>query len=154
MDIEREFFSRIATSNIIEESKFDTYFDSFKPGYDVIKPVLSTTASIFDNCTACNASGDAIYTDEQVVCLKCGEVLGRPLDTSAEYRFFGADERCGGDAASIIGDATGCPVTMVNDADAAGEAETRFGAARGKSGVVMTITLGTGIGSCIRFCRP
>ncbi|HBU02224.1 MAG TPA: polyphosphate glucokinase [Acidimicrobiaceae bacterium] len=53
------------------------------------------------------------------------------------------------DASRIISDATGCPVTMVNDADAAGEAETRFGAARGKSGVILTITLGTGIGSAL-----
>jgi transcription initiation factor TFIIIB Brf1 subunit/transcription initiation factor TFIIB len=101
MDSEREFFSRIASSKALEETTFDTYFDSFKPGYDVIKPVLPSTASIFDNCTACNASGDSIYTDEQVVCLECGEVLGRPLDTSAEYRFFGADDKCGGDPSRI-----------------------------------------------------
>ncbi len=39
-----------------------------------------------------------------------------------------------------------CKVTMVNDADAAGLAEMRFGAGRGKTGVVFMITLGTGIG--------
>jgi polyphosphate glucokinase len=38
---------------------------------------------------------------------------------------------------------------MVNDADAAGIAEMRFGAGRGKSGVVMILTLGTGIGSAL-----
>jgi len=53
------------------------------------------------------------------------------------------------DAAGLIGQATGCPVTIVNDADAAGEAEARFGAARGKPGVVITVTLGTGIGSAV-----
>ena len=53
------------------------------------------------------------------------------------------------DAAGLIGEATGCPVTIVNDADAAGEAEARFGAARGKPGVILTITLGTGIGSAL-----
>jgi polyphosphate glucokinase len=42
--------------------------------------------------------------------------------------------------------ATGCPVTVLNDADAAGLAEVRFGAGRGVSGVVITITLGTGVG--------
>ena len=51
--------------------------------------------------------------------------------------------------ASILAAATGCPVTLVNDADAAGEAETRFGAARGRKGVIMTVTLGTGIGSAL-----
>ena len=55
----------------------------------------------------------------------------------------------GVDAATVIGSAAGCAVTVVNDADAAGEAETRFGAARGRGGVIMTITLGTGIGSAL-----
>lgn len=42
--------------------------------------------------------------------------------------------------------ATGCDVTVLNDADAAGLAEMRFGAGRNVSGVVVTITLGTGVG--------
>jgi polyphosphate glucokinase len=42
--------------------------------------------------------------------------------------------------------ATGCPVTVLNDADAAGLAEVRFGAGKGVAGVVVTITLGTGVG--------
>lgn len=41
------------------------------------------------------------------------------------------------------------PVTILNDADAAGIAEARFGAARGTSGVVVMLTFGTGIGSAI-----
>ena len=41
---------------------------------------------------------------------------------------------------------TGCPVTVLNDADAAGLAEVRFGAGKGVAGVVVTITLGTGVG--------
>jgi polyphosphate glucokinase len=44
-------------------------------------------------------------------------------------------------------DATGCHVSVVNDADAAGLAEMRFGAGRGVNGVVITITLGTGVGA-------
>jgi polyphosphate glucokinase len=39
------------------------------------------------------------------------------------------------------------PVTVLNDADAAGLAEMRHGAGRGVPGVVLTLTLGTGIGS-------
>lgn len=42
--------------------------------------------------------------------------------------------------------ATGCDVMVVNDADAAGLAEIRYGAGRGINGVVITITLGTGVG--------
>ena len=45
--------------------------------------------------------------------------------------------------------ATGCPVTLLNDADAAGVAEMRFGAGRGRPGVTMLFTLGTGIGSAM-----
>jgi polyphosphate glucokinase len=38
-------------------------------------------------------------------------------------------------------------VTVLNDADAAGLAEMRFGAGKGKRGVVLVLTLGTGVGS-------
>ena len=48
-----------------------------------------------------------------------------------------------------LGDALGKPVTVVNDADAAGVAEVRFGAARGVSGVVIVLTFGTGVGSAL-----
>src|SRR5512135_1408282 len=41
----------------------------------------------------------------------------------------------------------GRPVRLVNDADAAGLAEMRFGAGRGTSGTVLVLTLGTGLGS-------
>ena len=39
------------------------------------------------------------------------------------------------------------PVTILNDADAAGLAEMRFGAGAGQPGVVFVLTLGTGLGS-------
>jgi polyphosphate glucokinase len=45
---------------------------------------------------------------------------------------------------------TGLPVIVVNDADAAGLAEMRLGAGKGREkGVVLMLTLGTGIGSAI-----
>ena len=44
---------------------------------------------------------------------------------------------------------TGCQVTLLNDADSAGIAEMRFGAGRKKQGVVIVLTLGTGIGSSL-----
>jgi polyphosphate glucokinase len=46
-------------------------------------------------------------------------------------------------------EATGLPVAVLNDADAAGLAEARFGAAAGRDGVVVMLTLGTGIGSAV-----
>jgi polyphosphate glucokinase len=42
---------------------------------------------------------------------------------------------------------TARPVSIVNDADAAGIAEMRFGVGRGRAGVVIFLTLGTGVGS-------
>ncbi len=46
-------------------------------------------------------------------------------------------------------EATGCPVTLLNDADVAAIAERKFGAGHNHPGVVMVFTLGTGIGSAM-----
>jgi len=55
----------------------------------------------------------------------------------------------GTDVDSLFTKATNCSVTVMNDADAAGVAEVRFGAAKDVSGVVLMLTLGTGIGSAL-----
>lgn len=55
----------------------------------------------------------------------------------------------GTDAAKLFHNHLGGPVTVVNDADAAGIAEMRFGAGRGRDGVVILLTFGTGIGSAV-----
>ena len=55
----------------------------------------------------------------------------------------------GADVATLLRQATGHPVHVVNDADAAGVAEARYGAARNASGVVVVTTLGTGIGTAL-----
>lgn len=49
-------------------------------------------------------------------------------------------------AQELFSSALGCPTVLVNDADAAGIAEHRLGAARECSGLVIVTTLGTGIG--------
>ena len=59
------------------------------------------------------------------------------------------DSWIGRDAGAMFHQATGCPFTVLNDADAAGIAEMRFGAGRGRSGVVLVLTIGTGIGSAL-----
>ncbi len=48
---------------------------------------------------------------------------------------------------ALIEAKTGCAVSIMNDADAAGLAEMRFGAGKGRGGSVMIVTLGTGIGT-------
>jgi polyphosphate glucokinase len=55
----------------------------------------------------------------------------------------------GTDGKTLLEQATGCPVVLLNDADAAGIAEMTFGAGKGHNGVVMILTFGTGIGSAI-----
>ncbi|GGW48333.1 polyphosphate--glucose phosphotransferase [Streptomyces xantholiticus] len=54
------------------------------------------------------------------------------------------------DAASLLGERIGgLPVTILNDADAAGVAEMTFGAGLGRKGTVILLTFGTGIGSAL-----
>lgn len=49
----------------------------------------------------------------------------------------------------LIAAATGCETHCLNDADAAGVASVKFGAGRGRMGVVFFVTVGTGIGSAL-----
>ncbi|RPF20762.1 polyphosphate--glucose phosphotransferase [Myceligenerans xiligouense] len=55
----------------------------------------------------------------------------------------------GVDIPALIHRTTGRAAIAVNDADAAGIAELRYGAARDADGVVLVSTLGTGIGSAL-----
>ncbi len=55
------------------------------------------------------------------------------------------------DAVRFFGDATRQPVTVLNDADAAGLAEMRFGSGKGQQGTVLMLTFGTGIGSALFY---
>jgi len=55
------------------------------------------------------------------------------------------------DADAALERILGRPVHLVNDADAAGVAEMRFGAGQGERGTVFLITLGTGTGSALFY---
>jgi len=55
----------------------------------------------------------------------------------------------GVNARDLFGSATGLDVRVLNDADAAGLAEMRFGAGAGQQGTVVMLTFGTGIGSAL-----
>ncbi len=55
----------------------------------------------------------------------------------------------GVNAADLFEAALGSPVTVLNDADAAGLAEMARGAGHGAAGVTLVVTLGTGIGSAL-----
>jgi polyphosphate glucokinase len=74
-----------------------------------------------------------------------GVVLGGVMMSAAhlDAAWIGLDVR------AVFASALGRPCAVLNDADAAGLAEMRFGAAAGHPGVVLLLTLGTGIGSAL-----
>jgi polyphosphate glucokinase len=57
----------------------------------------------------------------------------------------------GTDAAALAAKVLGRPAECLNDADAAGFAEMRWGAGKGEAGVVFMLTFGTGIGSALFY---
>jgi polyphosphate glucokinase len=52
-------------------------------------------------------------------------------------------------AEALFSEAAKCPVHVVNDADAAGLAEITFGAGKDQKGVVLMVTIGTGLGTVL-----
>jgi polyphosphate glucokinase len=60
-----------------------------------------------------------------------------------------SDNWIGVQADQLFEKALGQKVMLLNDADAAGVAEIKYGAARGKKGLVFMATLGTGIGTAL-----
>jgi polyphosphate glucokinase len=55
----------------------------------------------------------------------------------------------GVDGPELVGKSLQRPVVFLNDADAAGVAEVKWGAGRGTRGVVIMLTFGTGIGTAL-----
>jgi polyphosphate glucokinase len=76
-----------------------------------------------------------------------GVIQGPKILTSANLhpQFIGCDGE------KLFGAATGCAVTITNDAAAAALAEMKFGAGRNFGGKTLLLTLGTGIGSSICY---
>lgn len=74
-----------------------------------------------------------------------GVVAGGVVRTAAnvDHSWIGVD------AVKAFGANSHLSVTVINDADAAGVAEMRFGAGKGVDGTVLMLTFGTGIGSAL-----
>lgn len=73
-----------------------------------------------------------------------------PIKSGVAYTAANVDDGwIGTNVETLLGEKTGGPVVALNDADAAGVAEMRFGEGKGEKGVVMMLTLGTGIGTAI-----
>ena len=83
--------------------------------------------------------------DGPIGCTLPAVVVGGTVRTAAHID----DSWIGTHAAAVIGRATGRQCTVLNDADAAGIAEARFGAARDRRGVAIMVTVGTGVGTAL-----
>lgn len=80
--------------------------------------------------------------------------IGFPAPIKAGIAMMAAnisEKWIGTNADDLFTKTTGCDCTMINDADAAGLAEMKFGAGKGQPGTVIMVTLGTGIGSAIFY---
>lgn len=112
------------------------------PRIRVLTPSPATPESVVDTVVDLLAQLDA---PGPVGITLPAVVRGGVVETAANI-----DESwIGIEATDRFGAALGRPVAVVNDADAAGLAEMRFGAGRDRSGVVVVLTLGTGIGSAV-----
>jgi polyphosphate glucokinase len=83
--------------------------------------------------------------DGQIGCGFPAVIKGGVVRTAANID----KEAIGFDLQSRLEQELGTPVRVINDADAAGLAEMRWGAGRGMEGVVLMLTLGTGIGTSL-----
>ena len=83
--------------------------------------------------------------DGPVSCGFPGVVKEGVIHTAANV----ADEFIGFDLQTRLQEELGTPVRIVNDADAAGLAEMRWGAGRGVEGTILMLTIGTGIGTAL-----
>jgi polyphosphate glucokinase len=88
---------------------------------------------------ASGTSGCPVGVDVPAVVV--GGVVRTAANIDQGWVEFPAEER--------LAAALGRPLVLLNDADAAGLAEMRFGAGRDRSATVVALTLGTGVGSAI-----
>lgn len=94
--------------------------------------------------------GDLVHALQWQGLIGCGfpaVIIGGIVKTAANIDQSWIDV----DVQSALRHATGCECHVINDADAAGIAELKFGIGRKRFGSVLMLTLGTGIGSAL-FC--
>lgn len=103
------------------------------PGFEInaVTETIATLVNEFDHTGVVGVGFPAAVANGIVLTPPTAHNVAGWVDQSVNERFA---------------DATSCNVQVLNDADAAGLAEMRFGAGRGVGGVVITVTLGTGVG--------
>jgi polyphosphate glucokinase len=108
----------------------------------VLTPQPSTPENI------CGAVADVVGrfpTEGPIGCTLPAVVTRGVVETAAniDQAWIGTNAR------DLFSNKLGRSVTVINDADAAGVAEVKFGAARDVPGVIMMVTLGTGVGTAL-----
>jgi polyphosphate glucokinase len=98
----------------------------------------AVVAVVADLVKSCAWSGQAGVTFPGVV---AGGIIRTAANLDSSW--------IGANGVNVFGQATGLDVKLLNDADAAGVAEMKFGAGKGERGTVLMLTLGTGIGSAL-----
>lgn len=79
------------TAGITEDATFDG-LNSF-PWTSFTKEETSPASCTANTCPECLTDAWVQTEDEETVCLKCGTFLGYSITSSAEYRWFGSDDR-------------------------------------------------------------
>jgi polyphosphate glucokinase len=101
--------------------------------------ILASTARLIKRLARSSGVGDATPVGVGLPGVAIDGVLKSAANIDASWIDFPVVER--------LTRLTGRPVSIINDADAAGIAEMRFGVGRDVPGVVIFLTLGTGVGS-------
>jgi transcription initiation factor TFIIIB Brf1 subunit/transcription initiation factor TFIIB len=68
---------------------------------DLLQEPGEAKAAPADGCPRCGEAREEWTFDELSVCKKCGDITERPLDSGAEYRFFGLEEHGGSDPCRV-----------------------------------------------------
>ena len=64
-----------------------------------LPPLAKSVAPM--ECPTCGIKREDWVFDDLSACTKCGDVMERPIDSGAEYRFFGVEDRSGGDPCRV-----------------------------------------------------
>lgn len=129
---------RRSQASLTPPSKEDAFlnFDSFE-GVDGTgnAQAAAAAAAAAMACPTCGVAREDWTFDDLSVCGGCGVIMERPIDSGAEYRFFGLEERGGGDPCRV-----GAPVdsrfpssglgTMILSHAHGGNSSTRIAMAR------------------------
>lgn len=82
----------------------ESYFKGLVERKDIldVNKYFDETKEISANCCEiCGSQQEEFDLEEEVVCKTCGTLFKPNIDSSAEYRFFGADDRSSSDPCRV-----------------------------------------------------